>query len=883
MRLWPWRRRRNDEIEEEIRTHLEMARQARMERGEAAERAEEAARREFGNLGIVKEVSREMWGWTWPGDLARDLRLGWRALRRTPGFTIAAVVSLAIGLALSATTLAVVNAYLLRAMPYPAAHRLYHVVYAPQGQPEPRGITPLDWQTLSDVVEVADGSNPARLFLTESGYPLETMGLAAAPGSLEALGVRAVVGRPLLNEDYRPDAERVAMIGYALWRERFGSDPNIVGRYFRAHPSNLGEPVESFRIVGVLPPEFRYAREYSRGSMEFAIPLKTPFRVYLVRLREGAPAAFAERRITEMVRSAASSLPPNWGGMRLEPVHERYVKELRPTLVAITVAAGLALVIVCVNVAVLMLLRAMRRQKEMAVRVALGAGRKHILRMLMAETFLICGSALTAGLALTTFALRLLAPIIEERLGRSAPGGVSAIALDPTVLLIVGGTGVIIALSLSFVPLLTPWGNRLADTLRREGRSGTDGPAMRRLRSSLVIVEIAASVALLVSCGLMIRTVVNLTRTELGFSKDRMSRVRIALPNRTYLDATSFLPFYDRLRGQLSTLSNAPFALTNFIPFYETPKQAMEIDDGVNKGPANGITGGLLAVSDGYFEMFGVGMKQGRGFTAADRAGAEPVAVISESLARRLWPNDGVESAVGRRIRTADQPVPGSPLTAWRTIVGVARDVRQTYTDADLNDIYIPFFQAPSRYAPLYFRTDRSITSSATSSPTSWLELLRAEVAKIDPQVLITGETSLDREADKLLAGPRFLMSILTGFAIFAALLAILGVYGVTAYAVQQREREVAIRVAIGASPRAIITMFLKEGGLVLGLGIGCGLLAAVAVARTLTSQLHGVQTFDLPTMLGACAFLAMAGALAIWRPARRAATRNPVASLNEN
>src|SRR5262245_19608502 len=250
MRLWPWRRR-DAEIEEEIRTHLEMARRDRMERGETAEWAEEAARKEFGNVGLVKEVSRDMRGWNWPGDLARDLRLGARALRRTPGFTLAAAASLALGLALSATTLAVVNAYLLRAMAYPAARRLYHVVYAPQGQPVPRGATALDWKSLGDVIEVADYSIPGRLFFTEGGYPADTLGLLAAPGSLEALGVRAVVGRSLLDEDYRPDAERVAMIGHALWRERFGSDPNIVGRIFRASPSNMAEPPESFRIVGV--------------------------------------------------------------------------------------------------------------------------------------------------------------------------------------------------------------------------------------------------------------------------------------------------------------------------------------------------------------------------------------------------------------------------------------------------------------------------------------------------------------------------------------------------------------------------------------------------------------------------------------------------------
>ncbi len=806
----------------------------------------------------------------------RDLHYGAKMLGKKPGFTIVAVLTLALGLALTATTTAVVNAYLIRSMPYPAADRLYHVHYAPVGQREPSGMTSLDWKSLGDIVEIADNSMPARFYLTDGGYTQEVMSLMAASGSLEALGVRAVVGRSLLDEDFRAGADRagadrVALISHLMWRDRFGSDPNVVGRLFRANSASQAGPTETFRIVGVLPPEFRYVRSYARGIIDFVAPLRTPWQTYMVRLREGVPAAFAERRITDAARNVASSFPPNWSGVRLESVHEGYVSGLRPMLVAITVAAGLALVIVCVNVAVLMLLRALRRQKEMAVRVALGAGRGHIVRMLVAEAGLICGAALAVGLALTGLTLRLLAPLIEERLGRDAPG--TAIALDPTVLLVVGAAGVLIALTLSFIPLLMPWERRLADTLRREGRSGTDGPAMRRLRSALIAVEVAASLALLVGCGLMIRSVVNLVRTDLGFQTDQIVRTRIALPPRNYPDAPSFPRFYDRLTQRVSALSGSPFALGNLVPFFEPPKQAVEVD---GKSNGNELSLSVLTVSEGHFATLGITINQGRGFTASDREGAEPVAVISETMARRLWPNGSADgSAVGQRIRTAGERAPGSAPPVWRTIVGVASDMRQTHTDTDLQDIYLPFFQAPTRYAQLYLRTDRH--------PSFWLETLRAAVAEIDPEVSFTVPTSLASSADRQLAGPRFLMSLLTGFALFATLLAIIGIYGVTAYAVQQREREIAIRVAIGATPGAIMRMFLKDGGLVLAAGIGCGLFGAAAVARVLANQLYGVQPFDVPTLLGACAFMALAGLLAIWRPASRAAARNPIASLNEN
>lgn len=797
----------------------------------------------------------------------QDLRYGARMLGKKPGFTAVAVVSLAVGLALTAVTLAVVNAYLIRAMPYPAADRLYHVIYAPQGQAEPRGAVPLDWKTLHDVVEIADNSTLARFYIGEASEQQEAQGLFAAPGSMEVLGVRPALGRTFLEEDFHQGAEQVMLLSHALWRDRFGSDPNVVGRDLRARQSNLAEPLETFRIIGVLPSEFHMARDYARGPMEFAVPLRVPRQTYLVRLRQGVSPAFAERRITEAVRRVATSFPPNWTGVHLESIHERYVAGVRPMLLSITIAAGLVLVIVCANVAVLTLLRALRRQKEIAVRVALGAGRWQITRMLLAEACLICGAALAGGLTLTKLSLSLLAPLIEERLGRSAPGGSGAIAVDTTVLLAVGGAGILIALSLAFIPLLTPWQRKLADTLRREGRSGTDGPKMRRMRSALIVLEVAASLALLVGCGLMIRSVLKMVNADLGFQTEHIVRVRVALPARTYPDEAAFLRFYDRLNERLTAASNAPFALTNFIPFYEYPPTGLEIDSAVHER----LNASIMSVSDGYFDLLGISVKQGRGFTAADRPESEPVAIISETLARRLWPN---QNAVGQRIRPADQP-DRNVRAVWRTIVGVARDVRQTQIDEDLKDIYLPFLQTPSRYAPLYFRTDHPQALS--------LKTLRAAVAEIDAEVLVTGETSLANEGNKLLAGPRFLMATLTGFAFFAALLALLGIYGVTAYAVQQREREVAIRMAIGATPGAVIRMFLKEGGLVLALGIAGGLLGTRAVAKLLASELHGVQPFDVLTLAAACGLMVAAGLLAIWWPARCAATQNPLAALNEN
>lgn len=802
-------------------------------------------------------------------DFWQDICFSVRMLRKQPGFAWVAVFTLALGLALVATTLAVVNAYLLRSMPYPAAERLYRVIYAPPGVPNPGGMQLLDWQALDDIVEIADRSMSVRFAITDGVSTQEVMGLMASPGALEANGVRAVAGRSLLADDFHSGTEHVAMIGHALWQERFGADPNVIGRVLRMGSITQAGPSENFRIVGVLPPDFRAALVYARGVMDFVAPLQNPSETSMVRLRKGVSISFAEQRITDVARRSATSFPPNWSGVRLESVQASYVAELRPMLYAITVAAGLVLVIVCLNVAVLVLLRALRRQKEMAVRIALGADRGHIVRMLVTEAGLICAAALVGGLALTSFALRMLAPVIEERLGRPVPGGTTALALDVRVVLAVGGVGLLVALALACLPLVTPWERRLAETLRREGRSGTDGPAMRRMRSALIALEVGLSLALLVGCGLMIRSVINLVRTDLGFRTERMVRTRFALPPRTYPDEAALSRFYERLTEKLSALPGTPYTLGNLIPFFEGPKQALEVD-----GQSEGARAGVFAVSEGHFTTLGLTMKQGRGFSASDRT--EPVAIISEGLAEKLWPQSTMKGGViGRRLRLLEPPRPNAPPAVWRTIVGVVSDMRQTRYDTDLKDLYLPFLQAPNRYAQLYLRTEQP--------PAFWAEKLRAMVAEIDPEVSFTPPITLLSSADQEVSGPKFLMSLLTGFALFAALLAVIGIYGVTAYAVGQREREVAIRMALGATPGAILRMFLRQGGFVLALGIVGGLFAAIAIAKTLASQLYGVAPFDVVTLIGACAIMALIGLLAMLWPARRAAQQDPLRALNEN
>jgi putative ABC transport system permease protein len=794
-----------------------------------------------------------------------DLRFAARSLRRSPGFGATTIVSLALGVALTASTLAVMNSYVVRAMPFQESERLYRALYDSPGQAEPRGLERLDWKSLSDVVEVADYSGLGRFILHTDNYPQEISSLECSPGALEAIGVRAVLGRAFSTDDFRPGGERVIMIGDAFWRARFGASPNVLGTTIRVSAATSGDTATEYRIIGVLPPGFRYVGNYLRDPADTALPLTAPRPAYMVRLREGVPTAVAARRITETVRSVATEIPAGWQGVRLESVHAHYVREVRPVLLGVTSAAALALLIVVMNFAVLMLLRALRRQQETAVRVALGAEPLRIARLLFAEAALICGVALAAGVAMSAITLRALGPQIEARLGRPVPGGPSALAMDGTVLVWIGGIGLLIAVLVAWLPMIGVRPARLADSLRGEGRSGTDRPIVRRARTILIALEIAASTALLIGGGLMLRSVAHLVGTNLGYETNHVFRPRLQLPHSSYQDAASFARFYDRLEEQLRAIPNLSFALSTFVPFWEPPKAPLGTDD---HGTSE-LRGSITAAGPDYFRTLGIGLREGRAFTPVDRAGSEPVVVISESLARALNPQG---SALGTTLRTTESSETGEPHRLWRTVVGVAHDVHQTHADIDLKDAYIPFAQTTTRFASVYIR--------ANGSPEQWLETVRTVAASIDAGVFVGPAPPLSVQADEILAGPRFVTAVLAVFALFAASLALLGIYGVTAYAAQQREREIAIRIAIGATAGTVIRMFLRDSGKVLLVGIAGGVFGSSAVSRILQSQLHGVEPFDPWTLAATCILLITAGLFATWVPTRRVACTDPMSAL---
>jgi putative ABC transport system permease protein len=801
--------------------------------------------------------------------LASDVRIALRTLIRAPGFTTAVIFTLGLAMALCAAVLLVVNAYLIRELPYPGASRLYSARYSPPGERPPQDLAALNWRSLDDVIEHPIAWDLDMFYLIGGEHTESAPGAWVTPGFMRGFGIEAAIGRGFDASAFVTGSPQVALISHSLWQRRFGGDPSIVGRRFEAYVSDRPEEAETFTIVGVLPAGFWHVNPYT----DILTPLRAETYPYFVRLREGVPAADASARITTLVRKGGG-VPPGWQ-VQLVPAHDGYVASVRPVLRAIGAAAGLVLLVAAANVAALLLIRATRRQREVAVRMALGAGRLGIARLLTIEGLLLALGATAVGLLAGGLAAAWLAPVVQRELGRPAPGGAPAFAIDAPIVLVCSAAGLLLAFACALVPLAASWRCNFQQALHSATRSATEGRRSQRIRSVLIALEIAASLALVAGSVLMIRSVIHMVRVDFGIRADRVLSAPLTLRQRRYPNAADRIAFYERLLPRLSGIPGVEQAsLGDWYPFQQPMPREVEAE---RSREAAGDTrrsarAAMLAASAGWFETMRVPMVAGRTFTAADRDGGEPVAIVSQSLARQLWPSGG---ALGSRVfvtEEADVDAPAAPTV--RVVVGVARDVRQIQADENLADLYVPLLQTASRFARIYVRT--------SGAPAAWLPAVRSAVREIDAEVTLDRAEPIQAAIDALVARPKFLTSLLATFALIAGVLAVIGVYGVIAYAVRQREREIAVRMAVGADPGGITRLFVRQGLIVLASGLALGIVAATGAGRMLESQLFGVTPRDPASLVAACAAFAAAGLLAVWWPARRAAATDPAGVLKE-
>lgn len=628
----------------------------------------------------------------------------------------------------------------------------------------------------------------------------------------------------------------------------------MIGKTLTVSSSDRPDQAEIVTIIGVLAPDFWFFHEFT----EMLLPLRGNRMPSMATLKPGVTAEQAGVHLTNLVRAQVAKADADWQ-MRLVPARDLHVREVRTTLWLLLAAVGLALLIACGNVVFLLLVRTTGREKELAIRQALGAGRWRIVRQMLTESLLLTVLAGALGVVLAQVGLRGLGQVIEMQLGRSVPGGVNALQLDFRVLLAALAVSLLIAVLFALVPVLAGARTKLTAALNEAGRGATDSIRRRRIRNALVTVEVTVSLALLIGAGLLVRSALHLNRLELGFASDNVLKANFSLPLRQYPNAQAQQEFCERLLARVQQMPGVQAAsLTNMPPFRVARGWPLEVEGRSVARDRDAVRAVQQTISPEYFQTMQIPVLRGRAFTVRDRADAEPVIIISEQLAHKLWPD---EDALGKRLKNSGS---ASGELDWRTVIGVVKDVRKTLTAEHFPDTYIPLAQNPRAFFYLITRT--------AGEARAFVPELQRVVWEMDANLPLSELSTMNEVVTRAGARSRFLAALLAGFALFAVVLAMLGVYGVVSYAVSQRGHEIAIRLALGAEAHDVIRLFLWEGASVVFAGIACGVLTAWLLSRALSEQIYGVTATDPTTFVCASLLLALVALAACYFPARRAA-----------
>jgi len=813
--------------------------------------------------------------------LLQDVRFAARTLRKRRGFAAAAILSLALGMGATSVVFSIVDGVLLRPLPFPEPERLvllwqeyfpYELVGQDLGTTHAKYAQWVERATSFDAMAAFETGSAD---LTGNPAPQRVDVVRATAGLIDVLGLQPEIGRSFSAAEVAT-GEHVALIAHDLWQQRFAADPGIVG-------SSLVLDGDPYTVIGVLPPGFR--RLAAAGIVAPLALDPDPARMafgptsVVARLRHGVASEDAAVEMHAIAEQLASEgLAPNGFGAWVQPLHEAVVGDVRAGLWMLTGAVGLVLLIACANVANLLLVRATDRGREVSVRAALGAGRGRLLRQFVVESLLLTFVAGLVGLALATWGVDMLLALAPREVPR-----VENVSVDLRVLglaaLIAAITGVLFGL----IPALHAGGPRLAEALK-SSRGGGRRSSMR-LRGAFVVAQISLALVLMIGAGLLMNSFARLIAVDPGFDPERLLTVDLRLPEHRYTSQGRAIEFYrdtlarlERLPGAESVAigSNYPLSGTGMIVGIEAEGVAdiAGSDGTMAMVGAGGQTFGAVSmrhVSPDYFRTLGITLSDGRAFTAADDESAPRVAVINESMARGLW---GTERAIGKRLRYAPQE--GKPEPPWITVVGVFADIRQEGLDrAAQPEMVLPFLQDA---AMVYNRMN--ILVRTRGEPLDLADAVRDLVWSVDPDLPVPPVATMEQLLAASLATPRFYTTLLGAFGSVALLLSGLGVYGVMAYSVAQRTREIGIRVAIGAGNWDVLRLVARQGTVLTALGFAIGLAAAVALTRWLQAMLFEVSATDPLTISAVTLVLAAVAVVATAVPAMRATRVDPLVAM---
>jgi predicted permease len=790
-------------------------------------------------------------------------------LAKSPGFTLVAVISLALGIGANTAIFSVVNSLLLRPLPYPDAERIVDVWHTPPQESFPGmtrfSVSPanyLDWKAEQQSFEQIAAIGFAGFSLSNGGEPLAVTGATVSADFFSVLRVSPNQGRAFVTDEEQVGRHQVVILGHRLWQRAFGGNPQIVGQTVKLDS-------QSYTVVGIMPAGFQFPFD-----VDLWVPLAWNVEdkqtraihdyIVVARLKPDVTAAQAQTEMNLISTRLEQAYPEEnkgWGALVVS-LQEDLTGDLRPALLVLFCAVGFVLLIACANVANLMLARGANRQKEIAIRLALGAGRARIIRQLLTESLLVSVTGGLLGLALAGWGSRLLVQLSGDTLPNNGEIGIDAWTLGFT-LLISFSAGVIAGIA----PALQFSTDNTTETLKQgSGRSGASS-VKQGTRKALVICEVGLSLVLLIGAGLMIRSFWLLQQVNPGFDTSNTLTMSIGIPMNKYSEGFQQAAFFDRVIEQVGSLPGiVSVGTTTTIPLAgQGSTQPFTIAGQPEAEVARQPMALTRYVSTDYFRAQGIALKQGRFFSAQDNDKSAAVIIISEAMARQFWPGD---NPIGKMMTPSFHAKQGP-----REIIGVVGDVKGRGLDMDAASMmYMPYKQTPRGFMTLVART--------TGNPQTFIQPVSQAIYEVDKEQAIQNIRTMDQVLAASTSGRRFNMTLLLVFAGLALVLATVGVYGVMNYSVTLRQRELGIRLALGAQTSDVLRLVINQGLVLTLTGIGLGLIAAYALTRLMSGLLYGITATDLLTFLSVSGVLTAVGLLASYLPARRATKVDPMIAL---
>jgi putative ABC transport system permease protein len=862
------RDRQEDDLKDEIAFHLRAETEHRMAMGQSPDDARRAAARDFGNVTLVEDVTRTMWGWRVARErVLQDVRFAARTLARDPSFTVVAFVTLALGIAATVMVFAVTKAVLLDPLPFPDPDRLVMVwERAPGG--EDRNVASAfnftRWRTRNQSFESLGAIGQVPMNVSGLGQAEQVDGLAVTAELFDALGVQPLLGRTIRTGEDVVGGPLTVVLGYGFWQRRFGGDREAIGRFLTINGA-------AREIVGVMPASFafpaaRAAELYTGLPIDPTAPPGGRNLITVARLKPGVTLEAArsdmQRVVAQLIEEGTPNLPRGWSAS-VFPLFDETVGPVRRILWVILGSVACLLLLACANVANLLLIRAGKRMPELAVRAALGAGRWRLVHQLAAESLVLTIGAGAAGLALAL----LLVPAIPSLFPPSFPlPRATEIAVDRSVVAVTLGVSCGIGLLFSLLPVLRAVQGRLADSLRSGGRSAL--ATHSRLRRGMVMLEVAIALVLVFGASLMGRSLVELSAVNPGFQLEQVLTLRMLMVPAKYGPPTQQVSFLKAVLDEIRAVPGVVSASSiHFLPLSGIASEAPVFRLDRPEPPREQLRGGPVSViTEGYFSTMGIPLS-GRDFNSGDRLGTPTVVIVNESLAKQLFPD---ENAIGKHIRAGY-----SPATENMEIVGIAGDVRTGTIDRQPGPaIYIAHDQEPSLVASLVVRTQATPASAATA--------VRAAIARVDPDQGVSQVQPLETLIANASARPRVQAGVFGVFGVLALLIAGVGLYGVMAYGVEQRRRELGLRLALGAAPGGLLRKIVLEGIGLAAVGAVVGAILAWLTSGSLEGLLYETQPTDPAILLGVGVTLIAVACLATLAPAVRATRVDPLVVLRE-